>query len=99
MGQLEIVSQARSFNGTQFVYRHNSNETHTPMRFSAYVPPQAQQGSRVPVVWWLSGLTCTEDNFTMKAGAQRVASELGLLVIAPDTSPRRGRSWRSEQRL
>ncbi len=88
MGQLEIVSQSRSFNGTQFVYRHNSNETHTPMRFSAYVPPQATAGSRVPVVWWLSGLTCTEDNFTVKAGAQRVASELGLLVIAPDTSPR-----------
>ena len=87
MGQLEIVSQSRSFDGIQLVYRHNSNETHTPMRFAAYLPPKAQIG-RVPVVWWLSGLTCTEENFTVKAGAQRVASELGLIVIAPDTSPR-----------
>jgi len=85
---LETVSQSRCFNGTQFVYRHNSDETHTPMRFSAFVPPQAQSGRRVPVVWWLSGLTCTEENFTVKAGAQRAASELGLMVIAPDTSPR-----------
>jgi S-formylglutathione hydrolase len=57
------------------------------MRFAAFVPPQAQQGP-VPVVWYLSGLTCTEENFTVKAGAQRVAAELGLLLIAPDTSPR-----------
>ena len=88
MGNLETVSQSRCFNGTQFVYRHNSKETQTPMRFSVFVPPQAQQGGRVPVLWWLSGLTCTDENFTVKAGAQRVASELGLLVIAPDTSPR-----------
>lgn len=88
MGQLEIVSQSRCFRGTQFVYRHNSSETHTPMRFSAYVPVEALEGKRLPVVWWLSGLTCTEENFTVKAGAQRVASELGLIVIAPDTSPR-----------
>lgn len=88
MGVLETVSQSRCFNGTQFVYRHNSGETRTPMRFSAFVPPQAQNGRRVPVVWWLSGLTCTEENFTAKAGAQRVASELGLLILAPDTSPR-----------
>lgn len=88
MSQLEILSQSRSFRGTQFVYRHNSNETHTPMCFSAYVPVQALEGKRLPVIWWLSGLTCTEDNFTVKAGAQRVASELGLIVIAPDTSPR-----------
>ena len=88
MNRLEIVSQSRCFNGTQFVYRHQSEETRTNMRFSAFVPPQAADGQRVPVVWWLSGLTCTEENFTVKAGAQRVASELGLLVIAPDTSPR-----------
>ena len=84
---LETVSQARSFGGTQFVYRHDSAETGTPMRFSAFVPPQAANGP-VPVVWFLSGLTCTEENFTVKAGAQRVAAELGLAVIAPDTSPR-----------
>jgi S-formylglutathione hydrolase len=84
---LEIVSQARCFGGVQYVYRHASGETGTPMKFSAFVPPQAAHG-HVPVVWWLSGLTCTEENFTVKAGAQRVAAELGLMVIAPDTSPR-----------
>jgi S-formylglutathione hydrolase len=83
----EVVSQSRSFGGTQFVYRHASRETSTPMRLAAFVPPQAN-ASKVPVVWFLSGLTCTEENFTVKAGAQRVASELGLILIAPDTSPR-----------
>ncbi|MCG7393077.1 S-formylglutathione hydrolase [Microvirga sp. ACRRW] len=83
----ETVSQSRCFGGTQFVYRHNSQETGTPMRLAAYVPPQAAKG-KVPVVWFLSGLTCTEENFTVKAGAQRMASELGLILIAPDTSPR-----------
>ncbi|HZW46995.1 MAG TPA: S-formylglutathione hydrolase [Microvirga sp.] len=83
----EIVSQSRCFGGTQFVYRHVSQETGTPMRLAAYVPPQAAKG-KVPVVWFLSGLTCTEENFTVKAGAQRVASELGLILVAPDTSPR-----------
>jgi S-formylglutathione hydrolase len=83
----EIVSQSRCFNGTQFVYRHISRETDTPMRLAAYVPPQAEKG-KVPVVWFLSGLTCTEENFTVKAGAQRVAAELGLILVAPDTSPR-----------
>jgi S-formylglutathione hydrolase len=84
---LEVVSRARSFGGTQFVYRHRSYETGTDMRFAAYVPPAAERGP-VPVVWFLSGLTCTEENFTAKAGAQRLASELGMLLIAPDTSPR-----------
>lgn len=83
----ETVSQARCFEGTQFVYRHVSEETGTPMRLAVYVPPQAERG-KVPVVWFLSGLTCTEENFTVKAGAQRVASELGLILVAPDTSPR-----------
>ncbi|MBB4038635.1 S-formylglutathione hydrolase [Microvirga flocculans] len=83
----EIVSQARCFGGTQFVYRHASRETGTPMRLSVFIPPQAEKG-KVPVVWFLSGLTCTEENFTVKAGAQRAASELGLILVAPDTSPR-----------
>jgi S-formylglutathione hydrolase len=83
----ETVSQARCFNGTQFVFRHVSRETNTPMRLAAFVPPQAGD-AKLPVVWFLSGLTCTEENFTVKAGAQRVASELGLILIAPDTSPR-----------
>ncbi|WP_457089551.1 S-formylglutathione hydrolase [Microvirga sp. P5_D2] len=83
----EVVSQSRCFDGTQVIYRHESSETGTPMRVAVYVPPQARHG-KVPVVWFLSGLTCTEENFTVKAGAQRVASELGLILVAPDTSPR-----------
>lgn len=84
---LEQVSASRCFGGTQVVYRHESRETGTPMRFGAFLPPQAQAG-KVPVLIWLSGLTCTEENFIVKAGAQRVAAELGVAVIAPDTSPR-----------
>ena len=84
---LETLSSARAFGGTQLVCRHASHETGTPMRFAAYVPPQAAH-KKVPVVWFLSGLTCTEENFTVKAGAQRVAAELGLCIVAPDTSPR-----------
>ncbi|KAA5612000.1 S-formylglutathione hydrolase [Rhodovastum atsumiense] len=84
---MESVSRARCFGGTQHVFRHRSAETGTEMRFAAFVPPQAGAG-RLPVVWFLSGLTCTEENFTMKAGAQRVAAELGLLLLVPDTSPR-----------
>ncbi|MGH7105641.1 MAG: S-formylglutathione hydrolase [Acetobacteraceae bacterium] len=84
---LEIISRSRAFGGTQFVYRHASSATGTTMRFSAFVPSAAERGP-APVVWFLSGLTCTEENFTVKAGAQRVAAELGLIVIVPDTSPR-----------
>src|SRR6202048_1628131 len=84
---LNVVSRSRCFDGTQHTYQHRSSETGTMMRFAAFVPPQARQ-SPVPVVWYLSGLTCTEENFTTKAGAQRIAAELGLLLIAPDTSPR-----------
>ncbi len=84
---MEQVSAARCFGGEQRVYRHQSSATGTAMRFAAFVPPQASAG-KVPVVWFLAGLTCTEDNFTAKAGAQRVAAELGVMLIAPDTSPR-----------
>lgn len=84
---LETVSRNRCFGGTQFVYRHASTETGTAMRFAVFQPPQAERG-KVPVVWFLSGLTCTEENFTVKAGAQRMAAELGLMLVAPDTSPR-----------
>jgi S-formylglutathione hydrolase len=69
------------------MYEHEASTTHCNMRFSVYVPPQAQH-SKVPVVFFLSGLTCTHENFTTKAGAYRMASELGLAVVAPDTSPR-----------
>jgi S-formylglutathione hydrolase len=85
---VEVVSRARCFGGEQRVLRHASAETGTEMRFAAFVPPQALAGAKVPVVWFLAGLTCTEENFTVKAGAQRVAAELGLLLVAPDTSPR-----------
>ncbi|HTI88372.1 MAG TPA: S-formylglutathione hydrolase [Alphaproteobacteria bacterium] len=83
----EVVSRSTCFGGMQVVYRHASQATGTPMRFAAYLPPQASTRP-CPVVWFLSGLTCTEENFTTKAGAQRVAAELGLILIAPDTSPR-----------
>lgn len=76
-----------SFNGRQQVWEHDSAETRTPMRFSVYIPPAAADGP-VPVVWFLSGLTCNEQNFIIKSGAQRYASELGLMVVGPDTSPR-----------
>ncbi len=84
---MQTASEARSFGGTQGVYEHVSEATGTSMRFSVYLPPAAVSGP-VPVLYWLSGLTCTEENFTSKAGAQRVAAELGLAVVAPDTSPR-----------
>lgn len=84
---VETISRHRCFGGIQGIHRHVSAETGTPMRFSVFVPPQAEHGP-VPVLWFLSGLTCTEENFTVKAGAQRVAAELGLMLVAPDTSPR-----------
>ena len=84
---IETISTHRSFGGTQGFYRHRSAETGTDMRFAVFTPPQAQ-ASPVPLTWFLSGLTCTEENFTTKAGTQRVAAELGLMVVAPDTSPR-----------
>jgi S-formylglutathione hydrolase len=84
---LETVSTARCFGGTQGVYRHASRATGTDMVFSAYLPPQAEEGP-CPVVWYLSGLTCTHANVTEKGQFQRACAELGLILIAPDTSPR-----------
>ena len=86
--ELEPVSSSRCFGGQQNVYRHRSEACNGDMRLSVFRPQREIDGEMVPVVVWLSGLTCTEENFTVKAGAQRVASELGLLVVAPDTSPR-----------
>ncbi|WP_337185242.1 S-formylglutathione hydrolase [Phenylobacterium sp.] len=82
---IETVSETRCFGGTQGVYRHQSRETKTPMTFSVFTPPQP--GPR-PVVWYLSGLTCTHANVTEKGQFQRVCAELGLIFVAPDTSPR-----------
>jgi S-formylglutathione hydrolase len=86
-GAPEVIATSRCFGGTQYTFRHRSEMTGTDMRFAAFVPPQSETG-KVPVLWFLAGLTCTEENFTVKAGAQRVASELGLILVAPDTSPR-----------
>lgn len=85
--KLELVSQARCFGGEQRYYKHTSTALDCDMRFSVFLPPQAQNGN-CPVVWYLSGLTCTEDNATVKAGFQRTAAELGLIIVCPDTSPR-----------
>jgi S-formylglutathione hydrolase len=84
----ETLSTARSFGGTQGVYRHPSRETGTDMIFSVYLPPQVEEGAKLPVVWYLSGLTCTHANVTDKGQYQRVCAELGLIFVAPDTSPR-----------
>jgi S-formylglutathione hydrolase len=82
-----VVSQNLCFGGVQGVYTHAAAETRCTMRFGVFMPPQARQ-ARVPVLYWLSGLTCTEENFIVKAGAQRVAAELGIAIVVPDTSPR-----------
>ena len=87
---LTLLSEHRCFEGTQRFYAHESRECRTEMRFSVYLPPQAQQRP-VPVLYYLAGLTCTEETFMIKAGAQRVAAELGLMLVAPDTSPRKAR--------
>jgi S-formylglutathione hydrolase len=86
-GAASAVSSSVCFGGVQATYSHVSRETRCTMRFGLYLPPQAAT-SRVPVLYWLSGLTCTEENFVVKAGAQRAAAELGLAIVVPDTSPR-----------
>lgn len=84
---LERISEHRCFGGWQRYYRHESQVIGLPMRFSVYVPPQAEEGP-VPVLFFLAGLTCTEETFMIKAGAQRFAAEHGLMLVTPDTSPR-----------
>jgi S-formylglutathione hydrolase len=83
----DTLSEHTAFDGTVGFYRHDSAETKCSMKFSVFVPPQAKDGS-VPVLTYLAGLTCTEETFMIKAGAQRVAADLGLMLVAPDTSPR-----------
>ena len=84
---MEIFSSNRSFGGWTKMFSHFSDSCNGIMRCSIYLPPQADN-SRVPVLYWLSGLTCTHENFITKAGAQQFASDLGLIIVAPDTSPR-----------
>ena len=86
--RLELMSEHGCFGGVQRFYKHASAEIGLPMRFALYLPPQALAGKAVPLLTFLAGLTCTEETFTMKAGAQRVAAELGLALLMPDTSPR-----------
>ncbi|MGE0329215.1 MAG: S-formylglutathione hydrolase [Ramlibacter sp.] len=89
---MELLSEHACFGGVQRFYKHASAEIGLPMKFSVYLPPQATQGgdtgAKVPALLFLAGLTCTEETFMIKAGAQRLAAELGLALIAPDTSPR-----------
>ena len=85
---LENLSQQKSFGGWQRHCRHRSETLDCDMTFAVYLPPQAGNGRPLPVLYWLSGLTCNDENFVQKAGAQRVAAELGLVLVAPDTSPR-----------
>ena len=83
----ETISEHGCFGGTQGFYRHDSKIIGLPMKFSVYRPPRAKDGP-APVLFYLAGLTCTEETFMTKAGAQRVAAEHGLMLVAPDTSPR-----------
>jgi len=85
---LENLSCQKSFGGWHKRYRHRSSTLNCDMVFAVYLPPQIEQGEKLPVLYWLSGLSCTDENFMQKAGAQRIAAELGVVIVAPDTSPR-----------
>ena len=85
---IENLSSNKSFGGWHKQYSHVSSRLNCTMRFAIFLPPQASTGAKVPVLYWLSGLTCTDENFMQKASAQRLAAELGIAIVAPDTSPR-----------
>ncbi|MBC1813619.1 S-formylglutathione hydrolase [Listeria booriae] len=85
--KLELLEEHRVFDGTQRKYRHHSETLHCAMTFSLFLP-NVEKFPNPSLIWWLSGLTCTDDNFTHKAGAQKKAAELGLALVMPDTSPR-----------
>lgn len=87
MNDIETLSRHQCFGGTVGFYRHQSATTNCAMKFAVFTPPQAAQ-AKVPVLYYLAGLTCSEETFMIKAGAQRLAAELGLMLVAPDTSPR-----------
>jgi len=84
---MQLISKNRSFSGWTMRYQHASTSLNCDMIFSIYLPPQAEQ-QQVPALYWLSGLSCTDENFMQKAGAQRKAAELGIAIVCPDTSPR-----------
>lgn len=86
--ELAELSANKCFGGIQKRYSHRSSVLNCEMKFSVFIPPVKDANQRLPVVYWLSGLTCTDENFATKAGAQRVAAKLGLMLVMPDTSPR-----------
>lgn len=88
MNKLQLISSNRLFGGWHHRYQHESDVNNCTMTFAVYLPPEASDANRVPVLYWLSGLTCTDENFMQKAGAQRMAAELNIAIVAPDTSPR-----------
>jgi S-formylglutathione hydrolase len=88
MSTLSLESSNRSFNGWQQRYSHRSDSLGCQMMFSVYLPPNYNESKPSPIVYWLSGLTCDDQNFVTKAGAQRMAAKLGLIIVTPDTSPR-----------
>jgi len=90
MSSIQLVSEHACFGGVQRFYKHESRETLGAMKFSVYLPPHAKT-EKVPVLYYLAGLTCTDETFPIKAHAQAVAAELGLMLVAPDTSPREPR--------
>ncbi|WP_341206401.1 S-formylglutathione hydrolase [uncultured Psychrosphaera sp.] len=85
---IENISINKSFGGWHKQYTHQSKTLNCDMRFAIYLPPLASNKQKVPVLYWLSGLTCTDENFMQKAGAFKMAAELGIAIVAPDTSPR-----------
>ncbi|MEL7293277.1 MAG: S-formylglutathione hydrolase [Pseudomonadota bacterium] len=85
---IENISQAKVFSGFHKQYQHQSEVLNCTMRFALFLPPQASKDNPVPVLYWLSGLTCSDENFMQKAGAFRMAAKLGIAIVAPDTSPR-----------
>ena len=85
---MERIEQHASFGGSQQVWKHRSEVLNCDMNVGVYLPPAALAGEKCPVLYWLSGLTCTEQNFITKAGAQQYAAEHKIIIIAPDTSPR-----------
>ncbi|NCP66171.1 MAG: S-formylglutathione hydrolase [Paraglaciecola sp.] len=86
--ELAELSANKCFGGWQKRYSHRSNVLNCEMHFSVFIPPQKKADEKLPVLYWLSGLTCTDENFSTKAGAQRIAAELGIMLVMPDTSPR-----------
>jgi S-formylglutathione hydrolase len=85
---LEVLSESQSHGGRQLVVKHASAATGTEMTFSIFLPPQAESGGKLPIVWYLSGLTCTHANVTEKGEYRAACAEHGLILVAPDTSPR-----------